>query len=131
MPPRSTSRTRSSDHELANLLDDLRNLHATLEQAAADPRLEHQALNPGYRASAQNLLAYLALRRQDLHRLQLQLSAQGLSSLGRSEAAVLRLRARPSNLPRMPIGSREERFRDRCRVHVRPQVHEQQALIDG
>ncbi|MDR6679981.1 pyruvate kinase [Pseudomonas oryzihabitans] len=89
MPPRSTSRTRSSDHELANLLDELRNLHTTLEQAATDPRLEHQALNPGYRASAQNLLAYLALRRQDLHRLQLQLSAQGLSSLGRSEAAVL------------------------------------------
>lgn len=89
MPPRSTSRSRPSDQDLATLLDDLRRLHATLEQAATEPRLERQALNPTYHASARNLLAYLALRSQDLHALQLQLSAQGLSSLGRSEAAVL------------------------------------------
>ncbi|MDT3721612.1 pyruvate kinase [Pseudomonas oryzihabitans] len=89
MPPRSTSRSRPSEQDLATLLDDLRRLHTTLERAATDPRLEHQALNPAYQASAQNLLAYLALRGQDLHALQLQLSAQGLSSLGRSEAAVL------------------------------------------
>ncbi|UUW73474.1 pyruvate kinase [Pseudomonas oryzihabitans] len=89
MPPRSTSRSRTPDHALATLLDELRALHGALQQASADPRLDRQALNPAYRASAQNLLAYLALRDGDLHSLQLQLSALGLSSLGRSEAAVL------------------------------------------
>ncbi len=89
MPPRSASRARTSDHDLTGLLDELRRLHTALEQAAADPRLDRQALNPAYRVSARNLLAYLALRDQDLHALQLRLSALGLSSLGRSEAEVL------------------------------------------
>lgn len=89
MPSRSTSRSRTPEQALATLLDKLRALQGALEQAAAEPRLDRQALNPAYRASAQNLLAYLALRDNDLHGLQLQLSALGLSSLGRSEAAVL------------------------------------------
>jgi len=89
VPSRSTSRSRTSDQALATLLDKLRALQDALEQAAAEPRLDRQALNPAYRASAQNLLAYLTLRDNDLHDLQLQLSALGLSSLGRSEAAVL------------------------------------------
>jgi pyruvate kinase len=89
VPSRSTSRSRTSDQALATLLDKLRALQGALEQAAAEPRLDRQALNPAYRASAQNLLAYLTLRDNDLHDLQLQLSALGLSSLGRSEAAVL------------------------------------------
>lgn len=89
MPPRSTSRSRTSDHDLAPLLAELRALQDALHQASADPRLDRQALNPAYHASAQNLLVYLALREGDLHGLQLRLSALGLSSLGRSEAAVL------------------------------------------
>lgn len=89
MPPRSTSRSRTPDQSVATLLDKLRALQGALEQAAAEPRLDRQALNPAYRASARNLLAYLALRDGDLQGLQLQLSALGLSSLGRSEAVVL------------------------------------------
>ena len=41
-------------------------------------------------ASAVNLLHYLALRRHDLRKIQSELHALGLSSLGRSEAYVLR-----------------------------------------
>ncbi len=41
------------------------------------------------RASARNLVHYLALRRRDLRSLQNQLAAWGLSSLGRAEAQVL------------------------------------------
>ncbi|KUM44631.1 pyruvate kinase [Pseudomonas sp. EpS/L25] len=89
MPSRSTSACRSADKDLAALLDELRTLYASLEQATADPRLDREALNPAYLASAHNLLAYLALRQRDLQPLQLQLSALGLSSLGRSEAEVL------------------------------------------
>ena len=44
---------------------------------------------PHFRSSAANLLHYLALRRHDIRPLQMKLAALGLSSLGRSEAAVL------------------------------------------
>ena len=39
--------------------------------------------------SRDNLLAYLALRENDLHTLQNQLAEEGLSSLGRLEANVI------------------------------------------
>lgn len=42
-----------------------------------------------YRESARNLLYYLALRRRDIRPLQTQLTALGLSSLGRAESHVL------------------------------------------
>jgi pyruvate kinase len=45
--------------------------------------------NERFRAGAENLAQYLALRHHDLSRLQPCLSAYGLSSLGRSEARVL------------------------------------------
>ncbi len=44
---------------------------------------------PAFRPAALNLAHYLALRRRDASRLQAELSAIGLSSLGRSEAKVL------------------------------------------
>lgn len=47
------------------------------------------ALAPEERASAENLLAYLTLRREDVRPLQRELAALGLSSLGRSEAHAL------------------------------------------
>jgi pyruvate kinase len=47
------------------------------------------AIAPGYRASARNLLHYLAMRRHDLRALQAKLAAIGLSSLGRAESHAL------------------------------------------
>ncbi|MBU1775331.1 MAG: pyruvate kinase, partial [Gammaproteobacteria bacterium] len=44
---------------------------------------------PGYRASAGNLLHYLALRQSDIRALQQDLALLGLSRLGRSEAHAL------------------------------------------
>ena len=44
---------------------------------------------PDRRASAKNLVHYVALRQQDLRELQTQLAQIGLSSLGRSESCVL------------------------------------------
>jgi pyruvate kinase len=44
---------------------------------------------PDRRESAKNLVHYLALRRQDLRDLQLQLSQRGLSSLSHSESCVM------------------------------------------
>jgi len=43
---------------------------------------------PKHRLSATNLAHYLALRKQDVHTLQLELAALGLSSLGRCEGHV-------------------------------------------
>ncbi len=45
-------------------------------------------VHPDHRASARNLLHYLALRRHDIRDLQEQLGAMGLSSLGRTESHV-------------------------------------------
>ncbi len=60
--------------------------------AAADDRMLDWAPlieRPEFAASAHNLAAYLALRRQDLRPLQVELMSLGLSSLGRLESRVL------------------------------------------
>jgi pyruvate kinase len=43
---------------------------------------------PKQRSSTRNLAHYIGLRKQDVHRLQLELAAVGLSSLGRCEGHV-------------------------------------------
>lgn len=62
-------------------------LRQELVDATQDPRLEQVAESK--RASAENLVQYLRLRRHDLRDLQAALSARGLSSLGRCEADAL------------------------------------------
>ncbi len=57
------------------------------ETAASQSSLDEVHINN--RASARNLLHYLALRRRDLRPLQLRLAVLGLSSLGRAESHVL------------------------------------------
>ncbi|XJS11618.1 pyruvate kinase [Aerococcaceae bacterium WGS1372] len=51
--------------------------------------LEANIVREEFKASAKNLLAYLALRRRDIRDLQAELSSWGLSSLGRSESRAL------------------------------------------
>jgi pyruvate kinase len=70
----------------------LRELLAIRQELVAEPaRLSAhlQDVHPKNRASAVNLLHYLALRRRDLRPLQLVLATLGLSSLGRAESHVL------------------------------------------
>ncbi|MGB3171321.1 MAG: pyruvate kinase [Rhodococcus sp. (in: high G+C Gram-positive bacteria)] len=71
--------------ELASKLDGLRG--ELIAAAGGDDRLA--AVHPCNRASAENLMHYMALRRHDVRFLQADLAALGLSSLGRSEAHVL------------------------------------------
>jgi pyruvate kinase len=77
------------DGELADDLRELCAVREALQEAEArwGPRLE--AVPAGRRASARNLVHYLALRRLDLRPLQRRLAARGLSSLGRAEGHVL------------------------------------------
>jgi pyruvate kinase len=72
--------------ELARQLQSLRS-DIVAASPEDNPRLT--ALPPASRASAENLLHYLALRSTDLRGLQEQLVRLGLSSLGRAEAHVL------------------------------------------
>ncbi len=68
-----------------------------IEDEEARRRARIDAALPKHRLSATNLAHYLGLRKQDVRPLQLELAAQGLSSLGRCEGHVrdtlLRLRA--------------------------------------
>ena len=75
-------------HEFLSTVSALRNdILAESEELynSWHPRIERSAFVP----SAQNLAAYLALRRRDLRALQAALMRWGLSSLGRSESRVI------------------------------------------
>lgn len=66
----------------------LRALLGSMHEAGKARRTDLRGIAAPRRASASNLLDYLALRRHDLRHLQLVLADLGLSSLGRSEAAA-------------------------------------------
>jgi pyruvate kinase len=75
--------------EIGALLGELDALARDMNQAETQNRSLLEGIKPQSRASACNLLHYLALRRHDLRKLQPRLTALGLSSLGRSEARIL------------------------------------------
>ncbi|KAA6434463.1 pyruvate kinase [Rufibacter glacialis] len=80
---------RIADNDLAHLLDQIEGLlqeGAALEETFASPL---QKVHPVFAEGARNLIHYLALRKHDIRVLQMQLSALGLSSLGRAESHVL------------------------------------------
>jgi pyruvate kinase len=74
---------------VAPLLGNLQRLGADLLQMEAEWEDAIQETHPTYRASARNLVHYLALRRHDIRQVQEELAALGLSSLGRTESHVL------------------------------------------
>jgi pyruvate kinase len=74
------------DQELLSSIDALIDGAIEFEQSNKSLLAE---LDPAWSDGAKNLLHYLALRQRDLRELQLALSQRGLSSLGRSESAVL------------------------------------------
>lgn len=82
MQPIAVSSTSSLGADLRALRDDV-----LLKGRQAEDQL--QRVDPLNRASALNLLHYLALRSNDLRQIQARLSPRGLSSLGRCEAHVL------------------------------------------
>ncbi len=83
-----TEATRASS-PTSSLLAALRELRAEMVALAAGHREQIDDLREHHRASGENLLHYVALRRHDLRPLQARLAALGLSSLGRSEPHVL------------------------------------------
>ena len=69
-------------HNLNQFLSEMLELEASGLAGATE-------VHPDHRASARNLLDYLALRRHDIRQLQSKLAGLGLSSLGRTEPHVL------------------------------------------
>jgi len=74
---------------LDRLLHDVQELRRDVLAGEAGLNDLLDAVHPDNLPSARNLAHYLALRRQDVRRLQLRLARVGLSSLGRSESHVL------------------------------------------
>src|ERR1700688_1393508 len=71
------------------LVDVLSSVHARCLKMEASMSAELRKVAAPYRASARNLIHYLGLRQYDLRDFQRELSAFGLSSLGRVEAQTL------------------------------------------
>jgi pyruvate kinase len=76
---------RSLPQQLIEQLNYLRSEMLKLESSDT----VDSAIHPEHRASAVNLIHYLALRRHDIRQLQTQLASLGLSSLGRNEPHVI------------------------------------------
>lgn len=81
--------TRLGRVNLNDILSELTAIRSELVANAARSESRLDQVHTHYRASARNLLHYLALRRRDLRPLQLRLAVVGLSSLGRAESHVL------------------------------------------
>ena len=108
--------------ELSPLLRQLTDLLEQMHRGDCAQLPEHLQLHNSYRASAENLLAYLCMRRHDLRPVQTQLAELGLSSLAGCEAHCLNAvtnvvaalhsltgETRPARLPAAPglISGRE------------------------
>jgi pyruvate kinase len=80
------------DHDnqaLQILLRKLETLQEEMRKLETTSLRDASAVHPTHRASARNLMHYLALRRHDIRLLQAQLAELGLSSLGRTEPHVI------------------------------------------
>src|SRR5687768_6779071 len=73
----------------AELLQELKALQQDLIMLETESVEILQKVDARHRASAANLIHYLALRRRDMRPLQEKLAAVGLSSMGRAESHVL------------------------------------------
>ena len=72
-----------------SLIEKLEEIRSAMLGTGDDCRDILQGIAPVHERSARNLIHYLALRHHDLRKLQIDLAAQGLSSLGRMESHVL------------------------------------------
>jgi pyruvate kinase len=75
--------------EFQELTDEFLRVRRDLLGLVTDSRELLEQVHPRHRASAENLLHYIALRSRDLRPLQHRLARRGLSSLGRAESHVL------------------------------------------
>jgi pyruvate kinase len=87
--PRTPAPHRSEFARIRAMIRKLEDIRAHMAALAEELAPHLGQLDPTWRASARNLIHYVAFRRHDVRAVQKQLAALGLSSLGRSEAATL------------------------------------------
>jgi pyruvate kinase len=85
---RTYYRAMPTPSEVKHLREAIAALMATAAEREASLAVELQRLHPENRAAGRNLVHYIALRQHDLRDLQHELTALGLSSLGRAEPYV-------------------------------------------
>jgi len=85
----STAKKRKPADAIGDLIGQMESLRATIGKRSEQARKALLVLPPDRQASGQNLLDYLALRRENLRPLQDKLARLGLSSLGRAEPHVM------------------------------------------
>lgn len=85
-----TSMSPDEADPFERLIEELTAIRNDMLAAPACAQKYLDSIHPSFYASAVNLLQYLAFRRHDHRQLQCELATQGLSSLGRAEAHVLR-----------------------------------------
>lgn len=93
--------------QLQELIQQLNLLRSEMLELETSGLVGCAKVHPEHRASARNLMHYLALRRHDLRHLQSQLAALGLSSLGRTESHVMSALRAVVNLLARLTGSEE------------------------
>jgi pyruvate kinase len=108
-PTRANRRRLAVYRHLLRELIKLRSQLRKLERSFVKPL---DAIHPSYRASARNLVHYVALRRHDVRRLQRHLAGTGVSSLSHSEAAVLANLNAVIDLLRMAAGREQPKEPD-------------------
>ncbi len=85
----TNDRLSSQSAEVESLLREISTIRSEMITATQQLSSLLDQVHINYQRSAQNLLHYLCLRRQDLRPLQHRLATLGLSSLGRAESHVL------------------------------------------
>ena len=80
------SDSQAKAKNLIPAIEELRQRALRLEQSRIS---DLELVDPDYKASARNLLHYLAVRQSDIRPLQRELVSLGLTSLGNVETAVL------------------------------------------
>jgi pyruvate kinase len=105
-PKRAGQRRVSAYRHVLRELIKLRSQLCKLERRFVKPL---ETIHPSYRASARNLVHYVALRRHDVRRLQRHLAGTGVSSLSHSEPAVLANLNAVIDLLRMAAGREKAR----------------------
>ena len=107
VPPDDSDMQDADYSHLQELILQLNLLRSEMLELEASGLVGCAKVHPGHRASASNLMHYLALRRHDLRHLQSQLAALGLSSLGRTESRVVSALRAVVNLLGRLTGSEE------------------------
>jgi pyruvate kinase len=89
-PKNSTFKIQNANSaQIEELIQNLNLLLSEMNELESSSLAGVAQLHPDHRASARNLVDYLALRRHDIRQLQAKLGGMGLSSLGRTEPHVL------------------------------------------